>query len=678
MFVNRLFYLFLLLALPFIGKAQHFEFNLSTFDFMDASQTPEKGKQFEVKYTHLVDPSNTGTDAVKVIFNGLDANDVLTEPEKATGKAVTAFAQPTLNVKFDIPFGQEKQYFLIKGKRTKGADNIEFAFHVVFYTRVGGKVLVEENFDIQGSMYEFELIKHNENGYYYGFMKSTSDIRKNYTFKLLKMDSQSLEIEIKKGLEKFKNLDTSITDDLTKKADYLASTYFQKAVINEITVVDRRPVAGSISIEKSISKMYESKFYSLPSLMKIQELQRKKEYRKLAGGDTTNLINRIKRKNNKIGKINNTELNIENVQIQFEGGYIENIIVEAIDKDKKKYKFQNTLPIGFTSKRNHEFAKYIWLHDHNTQMHIRLGQILDYTPNLRVNTRDYSPADTVVVSKDLPIVNTKLPKLATSKILQARIFSDFVGLNKENPNGLIQTEIGKRIVINSRRLVQNWLPRSVNFGFFEYIEPSLTISKFDENNYNLPVVHKEDIVSKSISNYVSTLDVFRYENISLGVDFNLGLLDIQTLKSTIYFNVGYRLGKTSLVDTIKQYDNTSNKFVNTGVVNQFTVNTARVYPEILWKIKPDSTYGVQASYRYNRYYIPNPNVFQVADSKSFKESYAKHFHSIELCAFYSPNPNSELFLRYRLHIQRNEENLNFQQFQIGYSFYPFTRKIKEK
>ena len=83
---------------------------------------------------------------------------------------------------------------------------------------------------------------------------------------------------------------------------------------------------------------------------------------------------------------------------------------------------------------------------------------------------DFSLKDQVV---RLPLDNTdkdrrvELKKEISSKVLSAKIFTDFNGFQKDKENGLAQMEIEKLIPIWTKRLNLG-LGRGFNFGFANY------------------------------------------------------------------------------------------------------------------------------------------------------------------------------------------------------------------
>jgi hypothetical protein len=80
---------------------------------------------------------------------------------------------------------------------------------------------------------------------------------------------------------------------------------------------------------------------------------------------------------------------------------------------------------------------------------IKLSDLLIYDIVLENEKEDYSPANKVIsLAPHNPII--ELRKEKRSKILDISAYTDFVGLDQQQPNGLIQFEVKRRIIINSR------------------------------------------------------------------------------------------------------------------------------------------------------------------------------------------------------------------------------------
>ncbi|WP_428656686.1 hypothetical protein [Runella sp.] len=404
-----------------------------------------------------------------------------------------------------------------------------------------------------------------------------------------------------------------------------------------------------------------------------------------------------------------TVLKVETAQLEFEEGFLTNIVVETSAKDKR-YFFTNPVSIGFASKRNITNLNSYELRlvnvtemlgsDVATPVTIRLGELIkfyDYT--LRPLTRDYSPRNgrMLLMPSEQPIA---LKKEETQKLFEAHVFSDFLGFNQENPNGLIQTEIAKRINTNTYR---SWayknpkwfLPKVLRFvlgegaGGFQYVRPFVSISKFEENNKRLTVSRYIDSKTNTVTKYLTALEVLRYQNFSAGLDANLLYFENMPGKFNITMNAGIHFGRTALRDSLMNFNETKKQFEKTGDVKDFGVNTLQFHPELKIQWYPDERFGVSLARRWNFTSILGsaPDINKIGQYKSANKDVSfdelgkngTWLGTWTIEAFVSPDKEGQnkLFFRYRLTGVEGNRSLNFQQAQVGYSFFLLKNRDKK-
>ena len=406
-------------------------------------------------------------------------------------------------------------------------------------------------------------------------------------------------------------------------------------------------------------------------------------------------------------RVRKVKYKVNQVEIEFNAGFIENVLVTGEVNDKVRYyltpdqwvdsalvnsrafvKFENRYPIGFSRKRDYENLnqKSLFTIERNTPAYrLRLENLIRaYVQQHAVNRRDFSPADTLLkVTFDTPVTSQYIHPLykdATYRLFEARIFSDFVGLNQNNPNGLIQTEIDKNIALITSRF-----PRKVfkyemwNFGFLSSITPTLTLSKIEDNNRQIPILYRDEVINGvySPTRYASTLELKRHENFSVGFDVNLVLLDIPTFKSTFFLDYGFRYGRVAVIDSLRDYDFTTQEATPNKQVREYGVNTMQFYPRINWLIKTDERYSFNFSGSVNWYFLRSNEFEQVANEEVFADSQQdggatrRVFANVSMLATLKPSPQSKgkLFFRYQYNWQWNYANTGFHQAQVGYSFY---------
>ncbi|HVD99493.1 MAG TPA: hypothetical protein VNB90_14895 [Cytophagaceae bacterium] len=385
---------------------------------------------------------------------------------------------------------------------------------------------------------------------------------------------------------------------------------------------------------------------------------------------------------------------ITELEIEFNDGFIENIVVigTLTDTVKSKFlKFNNQYPIGFSRKWDYWKYKDSYLlyakgpDGEVYTMDVR-NVISDYIEKLEVDRRDYSPQDTVMNFKFSNNVEKSmtLTKENTYKLFEAKVYSDFVGLNDNNPNGLVQTEISRKVNLITYRFI--WFERrnlNMKVSFGGYIKPEIVLSKIEKNNKNLLLDYKDRVIDNQYTplKYTSTLKLRQYENFNAGFDFNLTTWDIPSFKSLFYIDAGFRYGRTSITDSVRRYQN--NQIVHTEVANNFGVNTVRFYPKVTWEIKSDERYCFNFSYSHVWYYLRDNSFTQVANLESYntnseKGTTSKQYNQVALLATFNPNRSApskgKLFFRYQLYWQQGYWNTTFEQAQVGYSFFLLSHK----
>lgn len=379
---------------------------------------------------------------------------------------------------------------------------------------------------------------------------------------------------------------------------------------------------------------------------------------------------------------------VDEVELEFNEGFIENIKVIVHNEANKVLKFENSYPIGFSSKRDIELLYRMTLYavDGFGKYSIFLGGLIDrYEQKHEVNRRDYSPANEAISFdfKRNPEGALTLHKETTATLFELKTFSDFVGLDQSSPNGLIQIEIEKRLNLVTHRKKFPW-SRRIGLGFFQYLTPFLLKSKFEENNKYLTLNAKDRFLNNQYYplKFTSTLELKRFENLSVGSDLNIFLIDFPSSKFTAYVNAGLRYGRVAVRDSLRIYEDGAVR--NSGFVKEFGVNTFQVMlGKILLEFKTDERYSVDFAWSLNMYFARDNNFHQIANIPSFSASDGvaadrkNIFHNIALGTSFRPSSSGSgrLFFRYRYNWQQGYWNTGFHQAQVGFSVY-LTKALK--
>jgi hypothetical protein len=390
-----------------------------------------------------------------------------------------------------------------------------------------------------------------------------------------------------------------------------------------------------------------------------------------------------------------TILKVKDIQMEVQDGAIENIYVSCIDTvTNREIYFKNNYPISFSRLIDYRSPSNIILFLNTNYNNIDgydfcivLSDLIRYKPYLWPDSRNYSPQNKVHVLVP-PLKDFKLYKEETTKILKAKVFTDVVGLKGNQPNGLIQTEVSKKILISTRRF-RRILPfkvneRKFNSGYLTFIEPEIAISKIEDNNFSIPARNKFYLINNSLDSrkYLSTLEIHQYQNFKAGVTTNLMLTNITNWSSTIFLNVKINFGRTAVSDSVRIYNN--NIITTTGGINDFTLNTIQFIPELIWQIKPDPRYGVSLGSSLNYMFTRHPEIIEVGNLRKY-EVENENTNNNYLCSFFmlahlktglsfndeerTGESKGEFFFKMAYNFVDTDHEQNFFQAQLGYSFY---------
>ena len=349
----------------------------------------------------------------------------------------------------------------------------------------------------------------------------------------------------------------------------------------------------------------------------------------------------------------------------------------------REIKFTNEFPYGFSSSKDYDDFKSYQLTVYNgkhREFQVRLDSLFpNYVQKLQNDRLDFSPKDQVVT---LPVPgkedggSVELKKETSSKLFNLSLYTDFLGL-RGDPNGIVQFEFNKPIPIYTKRQTSNfgerYLGRGFNFGYFNYINPQLRWSRLDatDDDRNLVLSYLDSFEGGVATHvpFVTTLDLLRYENVSVGGDLNILSLDFPTAKWRLEANMSFRYGRTRVLDTEGEEitgDDTS------AIVDRDEINTWRYYPELIFRLRPEERYGANLSLRAIRFNTVTTDFSTVSSAASFEENLMDNqqwLHQLEINAHFSPSARRDdrFFFRYRYSNNANWETNGFSEIQVGYS-----------
>lgn len=364
------------------------------------------------------------------------------------------------------------------------------------------------------------------------------------------------------------------------------------------------------------------------------------------------------------------------------------IAKDIIEKDTKII-FQNQFPFSYSTKgdvtyyvsgKKKKLSRPLFSKDN---LHfIELNEAITNEVTYYNNTENYSPRNSVVVIKS-PNTPTPIYKEATTQILKAKIFSDFQGFDETNPNGLVQTEVSKRFFLNTTST--SFLGNFMYDGYMNYIEPKLVLSKLENQNKYLPLrsgmaisAGNGDGPDTAMVDYVSSMDILNYSNLSIGSAIGLAYYGVPSLHLRLQIGVGGYIHQSGFSTTSNELDTVSNQFVLT--TDEFNANSIVYYPELRMAFNPDPRFGLQLAWRPTSVLLLSNTVKQIDNEPEFLKSQMiannrKWVHQIQLFAFIqvSKENSGEFFMRTNFNIAGDDRNNNFLQLQLGYAFNIFAR-----
>jgi hypothetical protein len=386
-------------------------------------------------------------------------------------------------------------------------------------------------------------------------------------------------------------------------------------------------------------------------------------------------------------------MKIDSIEVEINQTFIEKFVVfgkieyygfqknKRIDVNQTYVTLRNKVPIGISSlnsiDNNNKDLKRPFLKNYYTNVklfatingmdyEVDLYKVLAYyRPKLKEGRRDLSPADTsFTVRKIEGVLNVTLLKPPSEKLFEFKVFSDFMGMNGTNPNGLVQTEFSKEMYLNPYRHLfcqdQNW---SAYWGLGAYISPNILISKFEKTRKYLSLTKIND------TSYVSTLSLKQYEIYSVGTDLNLLTLSVPSANSIFYLDLG-------LADSgVGVADSTRNVKDSVIVIEDHSLNALTWRLLVRCNMQTDERYFFEMRGGLQYIKLLTDDVTQLAslEKKNLEESWRnKTLYSVELFAGYSPTSNTKgrLFLRYRYFGSFAKKVYDgYSQIQLGYSYY---------
>ncbi len=406
---------------------------------------------------------------------------------------------------------------------------------------------------------------------------------------------------------------------------------------------------------------------------------------------------------------------VHKASVEIDEGTIKNIKVQLLDpfsptkgtvSPRRYLEFKNQYPISISGKFDPDKFAGVNMYCVNCygilglSRFIRLSDLLTYDIVLENEKEDYSPANKVIsLAPNNPIV--ELRKEKRSKILDVSAYTDFVGLDQQQPNGLIQFEAKRKIIINSRHKLLGQRNKSdstgtmtmeefvqrydlgefdlnhptenkgkiiykskdsskqtsqieirkdkfkpINFVWFNNVEFKLQFLKLEENNRILPY---ERLGVEDESRKIRPIDLYKYQINAFGPTFDVFRVNYTQLKfSWNVLNLGINWFNVRVADTTAIAAEAGSNYLN-----NFSFQ-----PGTSFTFRPDGRWGVTIGVNYFQ---------QSTWSKEYDLWNPHGLLQYHVNAHLKTNEHSRLFFRFRFTHEIKERYEGFTQIQAGYS-----------
>lgn len=398
-------------------------------------------------------------------------------------------------------------------------------------------------------------------------------------------------------------------------------------------------------------------------------------------------------KNNKDTLLNTIEK--VSVEISFYGGFIEKIQLQG-SINGIPLTFNNKYSIGISSTKNIQQLNTYRLFSDNTfnnieinnmskdslsilkenqeysndniRLRVNVSDIIRYVKKVDVNANDVSPVPQLLIL-DKNQTESKLYREETSKLFEAVVYTDFLGLfDEDNPNGIIQTEINKRFNLNTKRTDLNkWfgllfppLAITEGIGVFQFFDANFQYSKIESDSKfvtpnSFDIFDDSGTLTESI-NYYSPISLFQRRNFSIGGNLNLLTMENQNSKLNMYLNAGFLFGRTGLKNDVDD-------------IEGFYTNNLEIPIEYIFHILPEKRVSFSFSDRLSWFETFDSNINLKSIEDNLLTSKNKWLNSFNIDLNVDISSTGRLFLRYKLTHELDNINNNFSRLQFGYSFY---------
>jgi hypothetical protein len=354
-------------------------------------------------------------------------------------------------------------------------------------------------------------------------------------------------------------------------------------------------------------------------------------------------------------------MKIQFLKLEFEQGFLKTIHISGTIKSSIQ-NLTNRKCIPFQYLSDYERLKDYFLIDDSRKYTVKCNELFSFLPSLKMNLEDYCPSDQSYQFTITPGNNSSSFILFMTErnrnALEAGLFSDLVGLNPNEPNGLVQFEISSKFQVTRHQLNKNLHPKYY-FSFFHYCNPKFTYSKLEQNNKYYFINSSDSTTGKGV---IPTLEIYKYSIANLKLLLNAIIFKWgNSVKSGIEINGGFTTLYTTVLDSLTGKNTTE----EIGMTSGFP------FFELKYLMEPSDKFSFECICDLGWLFLWNEKITQVNETGNYNpyQSINRKIFSVQMNAQYSPFPKgrSSIFTRisYSTTLPLND---NFIQIQFGYFF----------
>lgn len=342
-------------------------------------------------------------------------------------------------------------------------------------------------------------------------------------------------------------------------------------------------------------------------------------------------------------------------------------------KDHIEYHFSLDLrSVAFAqSELDQQYA--IWRINNNDSIlyTTNLGKFIIYDPPSKAYITDLFVARTQRIffnGADAKSYSTTVKETDINTVFKINLFADLVGVQEDQPNGLLQAEASFRTHLF--KWTTNTTPTTNKWYWFDHLEAKLRLSKIENKlrYLNVPL----DKGSTPAKPFIPSLQLIQFANLDAGV--KVSLLKIAGYKREFDFYISSGIVRTGLRDTLLQVVGTDT--TKTPRTYHILSNRTSIMPHL--KLRATSYVGVDISCEFSGIKLLDRDILQSGASFSrdttnntFGEfKYSKNILiNPQVQAYYMPDEDESKRLYIRLSYIKDVGTLSnsFLQIQFGYA-----------